>query len=271
MICCNNNSDDNKKNENDDKTVVIIDDDEPVTTTTNNTNREVIGELLARTQGLRCLYDGGGSGSSGSSVWMNQRLLLTLNASAMPTICNHNYFETAQQNALKRAIRGTKFFDARREFEAATNNPHLARGHRLEAVAKRKFEEVMRCTLMPLSESAIFVNDEVFDGKLGGTPDGITTCKRLVEIKCPRKISSSAKSNYNDQVQSYLHLLKLEEGILFQYVDDRTWHVTTIVRDAGWLQRVTPDVEFYLQWCELAHVMLRKSMFASVLRRSIKP
>jgi hypothetical protein len=243
----------------------------------NHPSYAIVAELLSRTNGLRCAYQGIPSSygntnrgttqefSDQNDEWMRHRMLFKLKSSEMPTICNHNAFSTPLQLAIKTAVRGTRLWDPVKEARAVAANPHLARGHRLEEVAKKKFEEVSGLKLLPLSNAAIFTNDFVFEGQLGGTPDGITETHQLVEIKCPAKLSPArAYASYNDQVQSYLHLLQMQVGYLFQYVSETEWHMTTIEREDDWLERSTVFVEHYLALCEMAHQLYRGNHFQTL-------
>ena len=181
----------------------------------------------------------------------------------MPTICNHNAFSTPLQLAIRTAVKGTHLWNPVAEHRANMNNVHLNRGNRLEPKAKEKFEVVTGLKLLPLSSSAIFTNDNVFDGQLGGTPDGVTETMQLVEIKCPAKLNPSrAYASYNDQVQSYLHIFQMQVGYLFQYVSDDDWHLTTIEREEDWLERVTVHVEHYTALYDRLYPLYRGNPFS---------
>ena len=87
---------------------------------------------------------------------------------------------------------------------------------------------------------------------LGGSPDGITTSGKLVEIKCPltRKITNEVPIYYMAQVQLLLEVLNLDEAVFIQYKpSDVTWPhpyeftVTNVSRDREWWETSLPKFQ----------------------------
>lgn len=93
------------------------------------------------------------------------------------------------------------------------------------------------------SSTMIFANTEVFEGQLGVTPDGITYCGLVVEYKCPNVLDAKKLSYYNDQIQSALHILELDNGVLFQY-DVKTGKTLSqnVGVDQQWVNKSTDAV-----------------------------
>ena len=89
----------------------------------------------------------------------------------------------------------------------------------------------------------------------GASPDGITTCGRLVEIKCPlsRKIvPGECCAHYLPQCLFSMEVLNLEVCDFIQYQPlSITWpkpavyDVTTIQRDREWFKRVSPNLDSF--------------------------
>lgn len=82
---------------------------------------------------------------------------------------------------------------------------------------------------------------------LGGSPDGITECGRLIEIKCPltRKIENKVPKHYIAQVQLLMEILDLDQCDFIQYrpADGEALEefvVTNVPRDREWFARNLP-------------------------------
>lgn len=72
---------------------------------------------------------------------------------------------------------------------------------------------------------------------LAGSPDGITLCGRLVEIKCPPKRDigdGSVPDHYMPQIQLLLDILNLDVCDFVQYKPPQ-FVVTEVPRQPGWL------------------------------------
>lgn len=200
--------------------------------------------------------------------WLNIRKnAVALNASSMPAICGGNFFQTPEQAARSRVLKGTRFMDPVAHDRFWSLNTNVQRGVCLEPVAKRCFERTTGYTVAELSSSAIFTNNDILNGLLGGTPDGFIIHEddyphiSLLEIKCPKKCTKGALRNYRHQLQSYLHLFGLEQGYLFQYVNEEDHMLLTVERDPLWLEEITPHVDHFIRLCESYDAIYSQSLF----------
>ena len=87
---------------------------------------------------------------------------------------------------------------------------------------------------------------------LGGSPDGVTECGRLIEIKCPltRKIEDKVPKHYIAQIQLLMEILDLPECDFIQYrpVTDTTpeeFVVTNVKRDHEWFAHYLPIMKTF--------------------------
>jgi len=87
---------------------------------------------------------------------------------------------------------------------------------------------------------------------LGGSPDGITECGRLIEIKCPltRKIEDKIPKHYIAQVQLNMEILNLDECDFIQYRPEENgkpeeFLVTNVKRDREWFQMYLPVMKAF--------------------------
>ena len=87
---------------------------------------------------------------------------------------------------------------------------------------------------------------------LGGSPDGVTECGRLIEIKCPltRKIEDKVPKHYIAQIQLLMEILDLPECDFIQYrpVTDTTpeeFVVTNVKRDYEWFAHYLPVMKAF--------------------------
>ena len=87
---------------------------------------------------------------------------------------------------------------------------------------------------------------------LGGSPDGVTSSGKLIEIKCPlrRKITKDVPVYYMAQVQMLLEILNLESAVFIEYKPAQlTWPnpyefvVTEVPRDRDWWAEAFPKME----------------------------
>lgn len=84
----------------------------------------------------------------------------------------------------------------------------------------------------------IALNPNILNGKLGGSPDGITYCGILVEVKCPltRKIGWVVPKCYKSQIQCMLHVMELDMAHFFQYdATNAKCTLTNVKIDEKWL------------------------------------
>lgn len=108
-----------------------------------------------------------------------------------------------------------------------TKERHINRGVDNESVALKKYQSLSGhklCQFIP--NNATFENARVFDGQLHGTPDAITLCGIVIEVKCPEVIRSVCAS-YVSQLKSYMRILESNSGCVAQYcVSDETLKLT---------------------------------------------
>ena len=78
-------------------------------------------------------------------------------------------------------------------------------------------------------------------GFFAGSPDGITTCGRLLEVKCPRVIKPVVEPYYYAQCQLNMEVMNLDVCDLVKYsVDDDELWMTTFTRDRSWFAQWQP-------------------------------
>jgi len=133
-------------------------------------------------------------------------------ASLMATICNANPYETRSSAIKKKTGVGKPF----------TGNEATRHGNKYELEAIQKYEAISgrKCIEFGLLES---LNEG--EEHLAGSPDGITSCSRLIEVKCPfRRVPTEVVPEvYIFQVQFLMHTLLLKECDFIQYVPGGTW------------------------------------------------
>lgn len=87
---------------------------------------------------------------------------------------------------------------------------------------------------------------------LGGSPDGVTEDGILVEIKCPKKISSTIPKYYYPQVQLLLEVLDLEMCDFIQFCEEtQIMKVIRVDRDRKWFNDMFPVMEEF--WKRVLH------------------
>jgi len=87
---------------------------------------------------------------------------------------------------------------------------------------------------------------------LGGSPDGITECGKLIEIKCPltRKIENKVPKHYVAQIQLLMEILNLDECDFIQYRPaegdkPEEFVVTNMPRDRAWFAHYLPVMKAF--------------------------
>lgn len=87
---------------------------------------------------------------------------------------------------------------------------------------------------------------------LGGSPDGITECGKLIEIKCPltRKIEDKVPKHYVAQIQLLMEILDLDECDFIQYRPaegeaPEEFMVTNVKRDREWFEMYLPVMKTF--------------------------
>lgn len=110
-----------------------------------------------------------------------------------------------------------KHLKKRLERKQSEKMVHLNRGIDNEKIAIEKyFKLFQRHRLVPLPEYTTISNSAVFPGR--GTPDGVSLCGIVFEIKCPNKIyGQTPRQTYIDQLEYYKCLLQMQNGVIVQY------------------------------------------------------
>lgn len=141
-----------------------------------------------------------------------------ITASQMASICNANPYET-RSSTLRRKL------GVEKPFKGNTATEH---GNKYELEAILLYEQVTgaKCLEFGLLES-LNENEEY----LAGSPDGITTDGRLIEVKCPlrRTPTQEIPSYYRYQIQFLMHILRLRECDFIQYVPGGVWVTKTFI------------------------------------------
>lgn len=137
-------------------------------------------------------------------------------------------------------------------------NEHTARGIRLEPHVRDLYEKQYQ---KKVYEFGLLVHKE--HKWLGGSPDGITEDGILIEIKCPKKISTSVPVYYMPQIQLLLEIIELEECDFIQYSEEKDLlKVIKVKRDREWFYKNLPKMDAFWKRviykrehgpCELLH------------------
>lgn len=137
-------------------------------------------------------------------------------------------------------------------------NEHTARGIRLEPHVRELYEKMYD---KKVHEFGLLVHQE--HKWLGGSPDGITEDGILIEIKCPKKISTSVPVYYMPQIQLLLEIIGLEECDFIQYSEEKDLlKVINVKRDREWFYKNLPIMDAFWKRvlykrehgpCELLH------------------
>ena len=135
-----------------------------------------------------------------------------LTASQISSICGENPYES-RISALKKKIGAEPPF---------TGNAATEHGNRYEDVAIVKYEKVTKEKVISFGLLSSLNDNEEF---LAGSPDGITASGRLIEVKCPfrRKPNGKVPTYYMHQLQTLMHILRLEICDFIEYVPPGTW------------------------------------------------
>lgn len=155
----------------------------------------------------------------GTDAWFARRRNF-LTASAIATVIGKSPYESRINLMRSKLVPTTK--------DSSGGNSYTAHGHKyeLEAIKAYEAQTNRKCISFGLLES---LNDG--ENFLAGSPDGITACGRLVEVKCPAKRIpiDDVPVHYMPQVQTLLHILQLPICDFVQYIPDTTWDSGTII------------------------------------------
>lgn len=166
-----------------------------------------------------------------------------LTASQVSSACGENPYETSR-TALMRKV-GTE-----PDFQGNAATEH---GNKYEDVAIAKYEKLTgrKVISFGLMES---LNER--EEWLAGSPDGITTCGRLIEVKCPyRRIpNGEVPKHYVHQIQTLMHILKIEVCDFIEFVPEGIWQeeilsIVEVRRDHYFWWRIFPKLVRF--WSEV--------------------
>jgi putative phage-type endonuclease len=120
-------------------------------------------------------------------------------------------------------------------------NADTARGVRLEPIVRDMYDSQMNSKS---HEIGLLVHPE--HKWLGGSPDGVTEDGVLIEIKCPKKISSKVPEYYMPQIQVLLEIMNLEECDFIQYCEEKdTMKIIRVQRDSKWFEEKLPIMKAF--------------------------
>ena len=168
--------------------------------------------------------------------------------SRMSSINGNNYFEQPLDCVLN-DVHDQLAAEGLREPRIRETNVHMERGNRLEPIAKSLYNIESGHKMVDLHDRVIFSRSDVLDGLMGFTPDGITYCGILVEIKCPARKPTPSKvlKSYSDQVQAGMCVLGLHKSVLYQYTETFGTLSTEVVHDPSWLKTTEENVQWYTE------------------------
>jgi putative phage-type endonuclease len=149
-----------------------------------------------------------------------------LTASDVASAIGVNFFKHPETLILEKCGVGRKF----------TGNSDTARGVRLEPIVRDMYDSLKNSKT---HEIGLLVHPE--HKWLGGSPDGVTEDGVLIEIKCPKKISSSVPVYYMPQIQLLLEIMGLEECDFIQYCEEKDLlKIIRVQRDRAWFEEKLP-------------------------------
>lgn len=127
----------------------------------------------------------------GTDGWHRERKKFAMTASEVPAAIDMNYYKDS------RALMWEKVLDTPSTFKG---NDATRWGHEWEGVARDHVMSMTGHACIP--DPGVLSNPSVYGGRVGGSPDGITYCGILLEIKCPysRSISRKCRCVENDDV-----------------------------------------------------------------------
>lgn len=163
-----------------------------------------------------------------------------LTASTIASICGDNKYET-RSSAMKKKIGLEPSFSG----NAATEH-----GNKYEPVAIDKYE---RQTGEKVFNFGLLESINEGEDFIAGSPDGITASGRLIEVKCPfmRIPDGTVPFHYVHQIQTLLHILRLDVCDFIEYVPESLWNdeIFTVVEvkrdDSFWLYMFPKMLSFY--------------------------
>jgi putative phage-type endonuclease len=120
-------------------------------------------------------------------------------------------------------------------------NADTARGTRLEPFVRDMYDNQ---TNSKSHEIGLLVHP--VHKWLGGSPDGVTEDGILIEIKCPKKISTKVPDYYMPQIQLLLEIMNLEECDFIQYCEEKDiMKIIRVQRDRVWFSEKLPIMDAF--------------------------
>ena len=209
-------------------------------------------------------------GDQGSKEWLDNRLGV-LTASEMDGILAGRRASLLRKAGVER-FAGNKFTE---------------HGNRYEPVACARYEQT---TGHVVAHFGLWIDRDRLDpaAPVGGSPDGVTLCGRLLEIKCPfsRKITGVIPEHYVAQVQLLMHVAQLAECDFVEFRPDtmtppgegEVLSIAGVSREAGWWggARVAAAAAFFADYRALVETpgkveALRATRAARLAKRRAPP
>lgn len=165
-----------------------------------------------------------------SSEWFSLRGNM-LTASDLASAIGCNFFKHPETLVLEKCGLLKKF----------EGNEHTERGIRLEPHVREMYEKEVN---KKVYEFGLLVHPT--HKWLGGSPDGITEDGILVEIKCPKKISTKVPVYYMPQIQLLLEIIDIEECDFIQYNEEKNiLKIIRVQRDREWFSENFPKMDAF--------------------------
>lgn len=159
-----------------------------------------------------------------------------LTASDVASAIGMNFFKSPDALILEKC--GYKKFNG---------NIDTERGIRLEPIVRNMYDER---TNAKTHEIGLLVHPTY--KWLGGSPDGVTEDGILVEIKCPKKISSKIPDYYYPQVQLLLEIMDLDYCDFVQYCESTNeLKIIRVKRSHEWFEQMLPIMDAF--WKKVIH------------------
>ena len=166
-----------------------------------------------------------------TAEWKEKRRHM-VTASESAAVLGQNPYETA--NALLKKKLGLTVF---------RGNKFTQHGQTMEGAAIERYETETGHTV---ESFGLLVSAD--DKWLGGSPDGITRCGRLVEVKCPVTrpiVLGEIPRHYMAQVQQLLHITGLPVCDFVEMKGPEEFQIVEIKKDIGWWTENQPKLHAF--------------------------
>ena len=169
------------------------------------------------------------TGKQGTREWREKRRSL-VTASECASVLGHNPYQTAER-LLMTKCNVLKF----------TGNKFTKHGQDMEGIAIQRYEDE---TGHSGSSFGLLVNPDY--PLIGGSPDGITACGRLIEVKCPvtrEVVLGDVPGHYIDQIQMLLHITQLNVADYIEMKGAEEFQIVEVKKDRQWWNRNKDAIE----------------------------